>query len=107
MRSIRESDWKLFRELRPIALDRYCERTLGEIAEIAADTRRPSKERYYAIFDLVRQRDRALADLFDDPRRSTALLQLALIYSAGLLTEDELARFSPEARESATWRQRL
>lgn len=28
-REIRESDWKLFRQLRPLALDRFCQRVLA------------------------------------------------------------------------------
>lgn len=106
-RSIRESDWKLFRELRPVALERFCERVLGDIVGIAGDRQRTAHQRYLAAFELVRQRDKALAAAFDDPRRSTALLQLALIHSEGLLTEDEFGWFSAEARESVTWRERI
>jgi len=36
--------------------------------------------------------------VFNNPRRSTALLQLALIQSRDLLSEEEFARFSPETR---------
>jgi hypothetical protein len=36
---------------------------------------------------------------FNDFRRSTALQQLLLINSLGLLTEEDLARFTPETRQ--------
>ena len=101
-RYIRESDWKLFRQLRPLALERFCQRVLDDLARIADEIGRTPHERYLAIYDLLRQRDRALADLFDNPRRSTALLQLRAIHSHGLLTEAEFAQFSPETRESVT-----
>ena len=106
-RDIRESDWKLFRELHPIALNRFCERVLSEITHIASDAAKTPHARYGDIFALVRERDRLLAQAFDDKRRSTALLQLAIIHSHGLLTEEELARFSPEARDAITWRERI
>lgn len=97
---IRESDWKLFRELHPVALARFCEGVLSEITRLAADTTKTPHDRYGEIYQLVRKRDKWLADAFDAKRRSTALLQLSIIRSQGLLTEEEVARFSPEARNA-------
>jgi hypothetical protein len=99
---IKESDWKLFRKLRSLALDRFCQRVCSEVARIADETGQTPHERYLAIYQLMREKDRALAEMFDDPRRSTALFQLALIYSQGLLSEEEFAGFAPETRESIT-----
>jgi hypothetical protein len=50
------------------------------------------------VFELLQQRDKELAEAFDDLRRSTAWRQLAVIRSHGLLTEEELARFSPQTQ---------
>jgi hypothetical protein len=44
--------------------------------------------------------DKELGVLFDNPRRSSALGQLCMIASAGLVTDEELSRFSPETRNS-------
>src|SRR5688572_13632324 len=99
-RGIRESDWKLFRELRAVALDRFCHRTLAELGRLANDSTKSHHERYLTVFELLRRRDRELADVFDNPGRSTALLQLALIQSRDLLSKEEFARFSPETRAS-------
>jgi hypothetical protein len=96
----RESDWKLFRELRQPALDRFCQRVLDEVSQLIADTDRGSHERYLAVYRLLRDRDQRLAAAFDDPRRSTALVQLARIQAESLLTEAEFARFSDGARAS-------
>src|SRR5438105_677068 len=98
-RGITEADWKLFRQLQPVALDRFCQRVLSEVGRIASDTSKSSHERYLAVFNLLRRRDRELADAFDDPRRSTALRQLACLQSHGLLSDEEFARFSPETRD--------
>ena len=99
-RGMIESDWKLFRQLRPLALDRFCQRVLAEVGRLAADTGRSSHERYLAVFKLLQRRDEELADAFNNPRRSTALAQLARIRAEGLLTEEEFAGFSPEIRAS-------
>src|SRR5947209_19627944 len=99
-RGTHESDWKLFRQLQPVALDRFCERVLAEVTRLAADPKASHHERYLAVFRLLRRRDGELADAFNDPRRSTAMVQLARIQFHELLTEAEFAQFSPEARAS-------
>ena len=63
---IEESDWKVFRQLRPIALDRFCWRVLDEIQQVNADTKRSTHERYLAVYDLIQRRDRELADALDE-----------------------------------------
>ncbi len=57
-------------------------------------------ERYVALCRLVEKRDELLATLFDHPRRSTALFQLAHIHAERLLTDEEFASFSDELRAS-------
>jgi hypothetical protein len=98
-RSVPESDWKLFRQVRSLALERYCERVLEEISRIAANASSTSHERYLEIYKVLHQRDRTLADLFNDARRSTAIHQLLSICADGLLADDEIARFTPETRD--------
>jgi hypothetical protein len=97
-----ESDWKLFRKLRELALERFCERVLAEIGNLSSDSGQSYHERYLAVFNLVRERDKELEASFDEPRRSTALQQLALIRSYALLDDEEFSRFRLETRESVS-----
>jgi|WetSurMetagenome_2_1015567.scaffolds.fasta_scaffold111919_1 hypothetical protein len=97
-RQIGESDWKVFRELRVTALERFCQSVLAEACQLATATGQTSHQRYLAVFKLLQRRDEELADTFDAPRRSTALVQLARIRFQKLLDEDEFARFSSETR---------
>ncbi|SPF41609.1 conserved hypothetical protein [Syntrophobacter sp. SbD1] len=97
-RRISEADWKVFREVRVSALDRFCEHVLSEAGRLVAETGQSSHQRYLAVFKLIERMDKKLGDTFDDPRRSTALLQLMLMRSQDLLTEEEFARFSSETR---------
>ena len=99
-RDLPESDWKAFRKLREIALERFCERVLGEIETIASNGVTSYHDRYLKIYRLVDNRDGELARAFNDPRRSRAILQLAAINSCGLLSEEELLSFTPETREA-------
>jgi hypothetical protein len=98
-REIKESDWKVFRELQPVALERFYQRVLDEIARVATAPGKTAHERYGAVFGLIKRRDREMANAFDAPRRSAALLQLTLIKSNGLLSEAEMSHFSAETRE--------
>lgn len=97
--SIPERDWKVFRELHRVALDRLCEKILAEAKdEIERPGKRPH-EKYLSLFNLIKDRDEDISRGFDDFRRSTAWLQIALIHRMGLFTDDEVRRFSPETIE--------
>jgi hypothetical protein len=63
-----ESEWKLFRQLQAVALERFCERVLSEVGRLAADARKNHHQRYLAVFKLIERRDKELADAFDNPR---------------------------------------
>ena len=97
-RELPESDWRLFRELRRSALERFCRRVLAEIEQIAVDSARSFHERYVEAYRLIGTRDRELAEAFDDARRSRAILQLVVIVSRGLLEPDEIGRFTTETQ---------
>ena len=95
---IKESDWKVFRRLHSIALERYCQRVLEEV-RIAAECRGEYHDCYRKLYRLIRERDKTMAATFDDPRRSTAFLLLCNMIAEELLTEEELKQFSLEAQE--------
>lgn len=96
---IKEADWKVFREIRVRALEGFCERILSDVSRLAGEAGRSSHERYLAVFKLIQKQDKLVVDMFDNPRRSLALLQLARMHSEDLLTEVEFASFSPETRD--------
>ena len=73
---------------------------LSEIASASSAPDQGAHERYLKVFEIVRDKDRDLGALFDNPRRSSALGQLSMIASAGLVTDEVLSRFSPETRNS-------
>jgi hypothetical protein len=95
-REITETDWKLFRQLQLIALERLSERIVSDVRIISSDTGNTFHQRYLGIFDLIQSQNENMSRAFDNPRRSTALMQLAAIRSQGLITDDEFNRFSDE-----------
>lgn len=93
-----ESDWKAFRALREVALERFCERILGELGRIASDVKRTPRARYLAAYELIHERDDEMARAFNNPRRSAAVLQLATMISLELVTPEDIHRFTPRTQ---------
>src|SRR5262245_65709732 len=100
MREIKEADWKIFRQVRAVALERFCQHVLDDSELLHKDTRHSAYERYIAIYRLFDERDKEVARLFNDLRRSTALWQIAALKGHGLLTEEEFGGFSQETKTS-------
>jgi hypothetical protein len=98
MRDVPESDWKVFREVREAALDRLCRRILLEVRQAIDEAAVTPHERYLAVWELLRTRDRQLGRAFDDPKRSRMLEQLAAIHALGLLESSEVGRFTAATR---------
>lgn len=101
MRDLPERDWRVFRRLREAALERFCERVLGELRERTRQAPPSFHKRYLEVFELIEERNEELARAFDNPRRSTAILQLASMRALGLLTEEEFGGFGAETRNAA------
>ena len=97
---IKESDWKLFRRLHKVALERFCERALKEVQAAAVARKDGYHDAYLKVFALIRDHDNTIANAFNNPRRSNAFILLANIEYEGLLTAAELNQFSPEARQA-------
>ena len=95
-RGIAESDWKIFRELSPLAVDRLCKRILAELVAKAGDESQSAHERYRDIYRLIKERDEDIAAAFDGPSRSRASIQITFMRRFGLLTPAEVGRFSED-----------
>ncbi|MEM8641028.1 MAG: peptide ABC transporter substrate-binding protein [Cyanobacteria bacterium P01_G01_bin.54] len=98
-RKIPEADWKKFRKLREVALERFCDRTLQEITTIAANDAASSHQRYLKIYDFIQAQDQDLSRAFDAPRRSQMLEQLIAMQGLGLFTTEDLDQFTDATRE--------
>jgi hypothetical protein len=94
-----ERDWKVFRELRKVALERFCERVLAGVEAFRLDRQRTHHERYLALFRWLGERNQEMALAFDDPKRSQMLNQLIAIRGLDLLESEEFERFTSETRE--------
>lgn len=96
--SISESDWRCFKEVHSKLLERYCDEVLQEVTEAIQSAKGSAHERYQKVYRLIEERDEQLANAFNDFRRSTAVLQLAVMRRMKLLTNEELGLFSEQTR---------
>jgi hypothetical protein len=97
---IKESDWKLYSKLAPIALERLCDRILSEIAATSQARQKTSHERYLAVYRLIMDRDKDIAAAFNSRSRSKAVPSLGVMRSLQIVTDDELASFSEETQRT-------
>jgi hypothetical protein len=95
---ISEPDWRRFKEVRANLLERFCERTLNEVMGRIRGPGSSAHERYLKVYKLVHERDKQLANAFNDFRRSTAIMQLGIMRRMKLLTDEELGFFSERTR---------
>jgi hypothetical protein len=96
---MKESDWKIFKEIKEKAIEKYCALALDEFKEAITDQSEHVHNRYLLLYKLVQNRDKQMALLFDDHSRSKATLQLIAIRGENLAEEELLAKLSDEFRE--------
>ncbi len=96
-----ETDWKTLSRLKPLALDRLCERILQEASGIIAGASAGEHHRAYLdLYQYIERSDQMLGDCFNDWSRSQALHILINWRAEKLLTEEEFTAFSAETRST-------
>ncbi len=100
----RESDGKKFTKLKKIALERFCESVLDESRMLCDRENLTAHEKYLDMYKIIEKRDKELVRVFDGHSRSRADQQLRDMYNKGLVTEDELSKFSEETQNVVTLR---
>jgi hypothetical protein len=75
----------------------------GAQALIAAAGEGDSHRAYLALFNHIQERDRLIADGFDNWSRSRAIEHLVIWRGHNLITDDEFAAFSKQL-QPRTWR---
>lgn len=95
MNQIPESDWKTWRKISPVALERFCSESLEGVRGITLRAG-SAHARYRDLFAFLRKRDDLLVAIFDGQRRSNAYFQMARAIAENVLLPDEIDRLSPE-----------
>ncbi len=99
MNNFPESDWKTLSRLKPLALDRLCQRILQKAGKILNHAKEGgSHSAYLELYKHIHTSDERVSNCFDDTKRSRAMTILINWKLEDLLTEEEFNAFSPETR---------
>ena len=95
---IPEPDWKRWRQLAPLLLNRFCDSVVLTAAGFARRSD-SGHEKFLALYRFIAESNQDIAAVFDNPRRSSAVFQIAAAVSRGMMTDEELSSFTPETRD--------
>ena len=76
---MKESDWKIFKQISAQALEKFCAKSLTCVSQSVKDKQKSHHERFTDIYLKMRKADKDLAKIFDGLSRGTASIQLTLI----------------------------
>jgi hypothetical protein len=93
---MKESDWKVFTDIKDKAIEKYCTLALEESKEVISDQKEHVHNRYILLYKLLQNRNKQMSLLFDGHSRSKAWIQLIAIRSEGLADEVLLSKLSDE-----------
>lgn len=100
--SIKESDWKVFCEIKDAAIQRYCTKQLNDVIDSMSDESELPSERFHFLCEHVKTSQKTMRQIFDGHSRNNAFIQLMLMCEEELVTAEEFERFSDELRDDVT-----
>jgi len=101
MKDLPESDWKLLRLMKDTLLRRASRTALDRVKGIVIGQDDDPHKIYLALWDTLKTEDSKIGRMFDNMKRSTAILNLAEMIRNELIREDELQGFTEETKERA------
>lgn len=94
-----ERDWKLLRRIKDEILAEACEQVFLSVEEIADNRISREHKAYLELWDLIKEKDRKIANTFNNIRRSNAIYSLVNMVAYGYLSKEKLAEFTEETQE--------
>ena len=98
MHDIPERDWRYLRSIQPEMLEELSGRILDEITSFIAAVGPTKAEKRRKLYDIVHQREKIVAECFDDWRRSRAYERCWALRKYDLLKAEHISQFTPESQ---------
>jgi hypothetical protein len=98
MKAISERDWKVLAKLWDDAIERYYTRVMSEVDAINVRPHQTERDRFWAIYEQMRDRRKDVESTFNHNSRSNALLNIIVLRRLELITDEEFQAFSEETR---------
>jgi len=102
MNQIPEKDWRLLKKIKSDKLNLACERILSEIKHEMEIKGSENHKSYLSIWKIMSNADEEIVASFDNIKRSNAIIKLSLWKRSGLLTDQELSKFTADTRDTIT-----
>ena len=96
---VRESDWKHFKAIRELALERLCDRALTDVVDKASDSSISQHERFLAVYRSIKDYNKEIGSAFDGLSRSRMMMQLCCMRNLNLIEDSELEAFTQEVQD--------
>ncbi|HCE3710827.1 TPA: hypothetical protein NG678_004545 [Vibrio parahaemolyticus] len=101
-KSIKESDWKVFCEIKNEAIQLYCSRQLNEVIETITDEPELAGERFHFMCQYSKTSEKQMKLIFDGHPRNKAFIQLMLMCEENLVAPEQFERLSDEFKKDIT-----
>jgi hypothetical protein len=96
---LKESDWKVFRDMLPGLREKYLKKKNKEIQEILKDPEKNETERFWDAEEKIKQEVKILRECLDDYSRSKMDMKVMLMCRYGMLEKKDLEKFSEEFQD--------
>jgi len=102
MNNIPERDWKILRTLQDGAINCACGKILDKFEEILKERAENENEHkvYLQLWKIMKEKDQYIAIMFDDVKRSNAILKLAIWKRHGVISDEDFSAFSEETQQT-------
>ena len=100
--NIKESDWKIFCEIKREAAQVFCTRQLDEAIKTITDESEPVGERFNFMCQHSKESQKKMKFIFDGHSRSRAFIQLMQMCEDGLVAPEQFERLSEELKKDIT-----
>ena len=99
-RDIPEQDWKYLRSIQEVMLEELARRINDEVREILSRDGVSENEKRGRVYDIVRRRDRIVAECFDGWSRSKMYERCWSLRTHGLLRPEHIEKLTPETQKA-------
>lgn len=99
MASVPESDWKLFRKLQAGLVNAACEAVFVKVEALSKSRADCQHQAFLKLFKLVQDEDLMIAEMFNNPGRSNAILRIMALRRNGILNDEQFSQFSEETQK--------
>jgi hypothetical protein len=99
MSSVPEKDWKIFRKLQAELTATACELIFAKVAILTESRKSCEHKSYLELYDLIKNEDAKIAEMFNNPTRNNVLLKIVAIRQFGVLSNEQFQMFTSETQE--------